>query len=553
MATICSTKTPQASPGQKILSIMAGGFLGTGKPPAAGQLRRASTGRGLWAFVVVVASLVTWTGTLRADTIYVPNGSFESPETDFADPHMDGWQKAPEPAWYQGGGGFPWDQLMGQFLNTTNGSPTHIDNLDGKQAAFLFALPDVALFQDYNSIGGTNTAPTHDFNAQFEAGKSYSLTVGVLGGGGGMSNGATFQLSLYYRDAASNQVAVASTTITNTKTLFPNDTHLTDFQVSVPTVKASDTWAGKSIGIQLASTVGFDRQGGYWDLDNVRLTESSVPNGSFEFPETDFADPRMDVWQKAPEPAWYQGGGGFPWDQLMGQFLNTTNGSPTCIDNLDGKQAAFLFALPDVAIFQDYHSIGGTNTAPTHDFNAQFEAGKSYRLTVGVLGGGGGMSNGATFQVSLYYRDAASNQVTVASTTITNTKTLFPTSTHLTDFQVSVPTVKASDTWAGQSIGIQLASTVGFDRQGGYWDLDNVRLAVVREPILTGAAMTTRQFQFILQGALGRFEILASTNLALPVSSWTSLGTVTNVAGSVPFTDTNTNVGSRFYRARQSP
>ncbi|MEO8428993.1 MAG: hypothetical protein ABI651_18005, partial [Verrucomicrobiota bacterium] len=483
----------------------------------------------------------------------VPNGSFESPETDFADPRMDGWQKAPEAAWYTGGAQFPWDQLTGEFLNTTNGSSNHIDNLDGEQAAFLTALPDVFIFQDYNSISGTNIAPAHDFNAKFEAGKSYALTVGVIGGGGGMSNGATFQISMYYRDDSSNRVTVASTTITNTNTLFPTNTHLTDFQAIVPTVKASDAWVDKNIGIQLASTVGFDLQGGYWDVDNVRLTESVVPNGSFEFPETDFADPRMDGWQKAPEAVWYTGGAQFPWDQLMGQFLNTTNGSPNHIDNLDGKQAAFLTALPDVAIFQDYNSINGTNTAPGHDFNARFEAGKSYSLTVGVLGGGGGMSNGATFQISMYYRDAASNMVTVASTTITNTKNLFPTNTHFIDFNVQLPSVKASETWAGKNIGIQLASTVGFDLQGGYWDVDNVRLTVVGDPILTGSVINNSEFKFILQSAPGRFDILASTNIALPSSNWTSLGTITNITGSFSFSDTNINFGSRFYQARQSP
>ena len=119
-----------------------------------------------------------------------------------------------------------------------------------------------------------------------------------------MTNGATFQISLYYRDLASNMVTVAATTITNTQTLFPTNTHFTDFQVRTPIVQASDAWAGKHIGIRLASTVGFDLQGGYWDLDNVRLTESVVPNGSFESPETDFAGPRMDGWQKTPEAAW---------------------------------------------------------------------------------------------------------------------------------------------------------------------------------------------------------------------------------------------------------
>ena len=507
----------------------------------------------LSSVMTLLLALTAWTSTIWAGTIFIPNGSFEFPATGFADARMDGWQKAAEPSWYTGGTNFPWDQLMGQFLNTTNGSSTHIDNMEGSQGAFLFALPGVAIFQDYNTIFGTNIAPAHDFSARFEAGKSYALTVGVLGGGGGMSNGVPLQISLYYRDAASNMVTVASTTVTNTRTLFPTNTHFVDFQVRFPFVQASDAWAGKNIGIQLASTVGFDLKGGYWDVDNVRLTESVVPNGSFESPATGFADARMDGWQKAAEPSWYTGGTNFPWDQLMGQFLNTTNGSSTHIDNMEGSQGAFLFALPGVAIFQDYNTIFGTNIAPAHDFSARFEAGKSYALTVGVLGGGGGMSNGVPFQISLYYRDAASNMVTVASTTITNTSTLFPTNTHFTDFNVHIPTVKASDPWAGKSIGIQLASTVGFDLKGGYWDVDNVRLAVVRDPLLTGPAMTKPQLQFTLQSAPGRFEILASTNIALPSASWTSLGTLTNLTGSFSFSDTNAHFGSRFYQARQTP
>src|SRR5262249_44230009 len=154
-------------------------------------------------------------------------------------PDIDGWQKAPEPLWYTfGGGGYPWDLLIGQFLNTQASSSNYIDNMEGAQGAFMFALPDVAVFQDYNSLNGTDSTPSHGFNAKFEPGKSYALTVGLLGGGGGMSNGATFQISLYYRDASSNKVTVASTTITNTLTLFPTNTHFIDFQAIVPPVKA---------------------------------------------------------------------------------------------------------------------------------------------------------------------------------------------------------------------------------------------------------------------------------------------------------------------------
>ncbi len=490
---------------------------------------------------------------VRLTASVVPNGSFESPETDFASPTMSSWQKAPEPPWYMGGGGFPWEQLVGEFLNTTNGSPNHIANLDGSQGAFLFALPEVAIFQDYNSIGGSDASPTHDLNARFTAGKSYALTVGLLGGGGGMSNGATFQISLYYRDAASNVVTVASTTITNSQELFPTNTRVVDFQARTPRIQVDDAWAGKYIGIRLASTTGFDRRGGYWDLDNVRLTESVVPNGSFESPATDFAGPEMDSWQKAPEPPWYMGGGGFPWDQLIGQFQNTTNGSANRIDNMDGKQAAFLFALPEVAIFQDHNSIGGTNRSPTGDFNARFEVGKAYVLTVGLLGGGGGMSNGVTFQMGLYYRDAFSNRVTLASTTVTNNRSLFPTGTHFTDFQTIVPTVKAGDVWADENIGIQLGSTVGFDLKGGYWDIDNVRLAVVRDPVLTAPAYFNDRFQFTLESAPGLFEILTSTNLAFPTSRWTRLETITNFTGSALYRDTNSNWGTRYYQMRQVP
>ena len=487
---------------------------------------------------------------VRLTDSVVPNASFEEPETIFASPELAHWQKAPQAVWYNDPR-FPWEQLMGQFLNSSNGSPDHIDNMDGSQATFIFALPDVAVFQDYNSIGGTNTSPTHDFRAKFEVGKSYALTVGMLGGGGGMSNGATFRISLYYRNQAGERVMVTAATITNSLALFPTNTHFADFQAVVPTVKSNDAWAGQFIGIELASTVSFELLGGYWDVDNVRLTESLLANSSFELPVTSLAGPALDGWQKAPQPVWYNDPR-FPWDQLMGEFLNTSNGSPDHIHDVDGSQAAYLFALPNVAIFQDYDSINGTNTNPTHYFNARFEVGKSYSLTVGVLGRGDGMSNGATFEISFYYRDAQSNAVTIAATTITNSSTLFPTNTHLTDFQVQVPTVKGHEPWAGKPIGVQLASTVGFDLLGGYWDVDNVRLRSVEDPVLNDIQAANGEVQFTLQAAPGRYEVFGARDLSLASSDWTSLGILTNFTGHIPVTDVNAKP-RRFYRARPSP
>jgi hypothetical protein len=213
-----------------------------------------------------------------------------------------------------------------------------------------------------------------------------------------------------------------------------------------------------------------------------------------------------------------------------------------------------LFAVPEVAIFQDYLSLGGTNSTPTHDFNATFDVGKSYILTVALNGGGGGMTNGATLEFSFYYLDAASNKVTVAATTVTNTPALFQADRkHFTDFSVQVPTVTGREPWARRRVGVKIASTVSLEMAGGFWDLDNVRLRVIEDPVMLNPQVTSGQFGFTLQSAIGQFEVLAGTNLALPSAQWESLGKFTNFTGSLSVTDTNTTLGQRFYQVRPSP
>jgi hypothetical protein len=285
-----------------------------------------------------------------------------------------------------------------------------------------------------------------------------------------------------------------------------------------------------------------------------------VPNASFESPvvpiEFTPALPDLDYWQKSPQPAWYYPSNNFntPWEQLTGTFYNFPSPS-TFIDNCDGTQAAFLFSYPEVAIFQDYDSIYGTNTTPSHAFNAQFNVGSAYSLTVGVIGGVYGsppLFIGATLQLSLYYRDAASNMVIVAATTVTNSAQLFPTNTHFVDFSVQVPGVLPTDPWANQKIGVQIASTVGTNLAGGYWDVDNVRLTEAPLPTLLNPQVTNNQFILTLQSLPGlRFEMLAHTNLSAPLSNWTILGTVTNTTGTTNFLDPAASLDRRFYRARQ--
>ena len=509
--------------------------------------------------------LLAASAPLQAGNLYLPNASFEAPVVPqvnpYAIPDLDAWEKSAQPDWYDPSQNYdtPWAALMGTFYNVPFPGE-FIDNCDGNQAAFIFALPGTAIFQDYNSMDEASTNASHGFNAKFNVGRSYHLTVGVIGGGGGMQPGATLQLSLYYRDASSNRVIVAASTITNSTASFPTNTHLVDFQVQTSTVQPGDAWAGQNLGVQIASTVGFDIPGGYWDLDNVRLAEEIiVPNYSFEAPMVPevnpYAIPDMAGWEKSAQPDWYDPSQNddTPWADLMGTFFNVPFPGEF-IDNCYGVQAAFLFALPAVAIFQDYNSMDDATTNASHAFNVAYTVGKAYTLSVGVLGGGGGMPPGATLQLGLYYRDANSNQVIVAATTITNSATLFPTNTHLVDFEVQIPNVKATDPWAGQNLGIQLLSTANFGNSGGYWDVDNVRLSEVVAPQLSNPVWTGGNFSLTLQSDPGtHFEILGMPGITSPPSRWTSLVAITNRTGAILFSDPATGASQRFYTAHQLP
>jgi hypothetical protein len=211
-----------------------------------------------WAFLGIV---VWWSAALgmRAGEIAVPNGSFESPSTNYVSVLIDDWVKPPKPDWYVEGGGFLWTQLTGLFRNPIPTNPYHIDNMDGDQALWLFAVPEVGLFQEL----GDPANPTGE-DVLFEVGQSYRMTVGVIGGGGGMLEGVTLELALYYRDDASNQVTVAATSITNTVSLFPSLTHFVDCTVSLPTVAAGDAWANRPIGMRFL--VNREHQSAGWLL-----------------------------------------------------------------------------------------------------------------------------------------------------------------------------------------------------------------------------------------------------------------------------------------------
>lgn len=217
--------------------------------------------------VVCIVMLATLANKLQAEAVHVLNASFESPLTTFVDPNIDYWLMPPTPWWYDESSGYLWTQLTGVFLNLPPSDPDYIDNCDANQAAWLFAVPEVELFQELTAI--------------FEVGQSYRLTVGIFGGGGGMKDDVPIEIRLYYLDDENQKVIVGAKTYT-----YDLDAgyvkHFNDVQLDIPQVRDTDPWAGKNIGVQLISTLIFPddldpvtgRAGGFWDLDNVRLAKS---------------------------------------------------------------------------------------------------------------------------------------------------------------------------------------------------------------------------------------------------------------------------------------
>lgn len=224
----------------------------------------------------ITASLLT-SAALHAQPILVPNGSFESPGTGFVTNNFDSWQKPVKPDYFnfvEQNYGILWNQTSGIFAGTGA-----YGNLHGAQAAYLFSFPQVGLFQDYDTVDFNDVVPSYAFDATYQIGNSYTLTLGVFGKGfsGNMTEGSMLGLSLYYRNGDNLTTIGTPTIITYTAAAFPigGALNLVDYQVSIPTVQAGDAWAGQHIGIKIESIYGTGD--GYWDIDNVRLTAVPEP------------------------------------------------------------------------------------------------------------------------------------------------------------------------------------------------------------------------------------------------------------------------------------
>ena len=190
----------------------------------------------------------------------------------------------------------------------------------------------------------------------------------------------------------------------------------------------------------------------------VPVWSASIPieNASFESPGIDPGAfpvlPYMDGWTELDLDALAS--------TNTGVFANTPQGSPDRMLNADGKQLAFLASARGNALEQD--------------LTALYQVGCDYRLTVAV-GISGRFPPSAqtpmdTLELVLYYHDGTQS-VDIVHQTVEPTGL---SSTQLRDFSLYLPTIQPDDAWAGKTIGVAIRAA---GTAGGFWDLDNVRLA----------------------------------------------------------------------------
>jgi hypothetical protein len=388
----------------------------------------------------VLLQLPLWAAAPVSISIPVANASFEAPVVDpngfGAWPFADGWLELDLDT--------VTSSNTGVFLNTPIGSPDRMVNAEGGQLAFLSSQRGNSLEQDLRTV--------------CRVGCDYRLTVGV-----GVSArfppsvaspADALEIVLYYLDGNEPRDIVH-------RTVEPNglsSTQLQDFSVILPAVRAEDAWAGKTIGVAIRAA---GKAGGFWDLDNVRLTESmpvSIPveNASFEAPAIDPnafpAVPFVDKWLELDLDTVA--------NSNTGVFGNSPAGSPDRLVNAEGGQLAFLGSQKGNALEQDLAAV--------------YKVGCGYRLTVAV-----GVSARFppssiepvdTIEIVLYYL-AEDKSVDIVHQAV-EAKGL--SSTQLQDFSVYLSTVQSDDAWAGKNIGVAIRAA---GAAGGFWDLDNVRLA----------------------------------------------------------------------------
>ena len=189
--------------------------------------------------------------TAIAGSLPLVNGSFESPQTTFATPTIDGWVTDGPILDPQ----FGFNPFTGVFLNTAPAEPDHITNVDQDQIAFIGTQTGNEIVQ---VISGT----------PFQPGE-YTLTAGVaISLGASPAATDALRLALFYEDDAGARQIVASTDILNDAATGLSANLLKTFDTSA-VLDLSSPAIGRDVGV-LITTIG--QPDGFFDIDAVSVS-----------------------------------------------------------------------------------------------------------------------------------------------------------------------------------------------------------------------------------------------------------------------------------------
>jgi hypothetical protein len=201
--------------------------------------------------VLVTSSLVV------ADPITVPNASFESPGVANS-PYYTGLPTNAEPAT----GDWGWSGYFAAVVYNNGNYTSVLTNADGNQFCAI----------DYSATRSTSVS--QDLSAVFEAGKSYTLTVGIANRSDVPGNsGDQMDVRLFWRSLDGSAYGVLGTATATKSEL--STTALKDYSVVVPTLQNGNAAIGNTIGIWLQTTTASASSS--WSIDKVRLDAASVP------------------------------------------------------------------------------------------------------------------------------------------------------------------------------------------------------------------------------------------------------------------------------------
>ena len=207
------------------------------------------------------------------------NPSFESPDVAAVGLGAAKWT-ADGPT-IDPGLGFPILAGCGVFENVpddpdTPGSDGHLENIDGTQAAYLFARS----FPDFSTGQVKDHSFTQVTQILAQAGAQYQLSVGVANAGAAPPPESTLTISFFALDG-STEIPLASTAIKNDGVTSPGLNGLAFFDFFATSGPIAGAAVGKPIGIRLQTHTTPQNPSitGQFDLDDVQLTIVPEPAG----------------------------------------------------------------------------------------------------------------------------------------------------------------------------------------------------------------------------------------------------------------------------------